>query len=101
MDISAIRYIQSDYIADALPVTSVDGDGTFDSIFQTALNMLDETNELQNEAESKEVQFMLGEADNSHDLQIAQMKANMALSYTVAIRDKVLEAYNNIMNMQM
>lgn len=101
MDISAISNIQSDYIAQATDKTAVDGDGSFDSIFAAALNMLNETNDLQNTAESMEIQFALGEADNTHDLQIAQQKANMALSYTVAVRDKVLEAYNSIMNMQM
>ena len=31
---------------------------------------------------------------------VYQQKANMALQYTVAIRDKALEAYKEIMNMQ-
>jgi flagellar hook-basal body complex protein FliE len=101
MDISAIRNVQSEYITQALADTSVDGDSSFDSIFSTAVNMLNETNDLQNTAESMEIQFALGEADNTHDLQIAQQKANVALSYTVAVRDKALEAYNSIMNMQM
>lgn len=101
MDISAIRNIQSDVVAQAVNENRVEGDSTFDSIFSTALGMLDETNQLQNEAESMEIQFALGLADNTHDLQIAQKKANTALAYTVAVRDKVLEAYNSIMNMQM
>ena len=70
------------------------------SVFQSALGMVDETNELQNSAESAEIQFSLGESTNTHDLQIAQEKANVALQYTVAVRDKVLEAYREIMNMQ-
>lgn len=101
MDISSIRNIQSDVVAQAAQQTKVNGDGTFDSIFSTALGMLDETNKLQNTAESLVIQFALGLADNTHDLQIAQKKANTALAYTVAVRDKVLEAYNSIMNMQM
>jgi flagellar hook-basal body complex protein FliE len=101
MDISAIQNIQSDYISQAVKESSVDADSSFDSIFSTALNMLNETNELQNTAESMEIQFALGEADNTHDLQIAQKKANTALAYTVAVRDKALEAYNSTINMQM
>ena len=101
MDISAIRNIQSEAISQAASQTKVQGDSTFDSIFSTALGMLDETNRLQNTAESMEIQFALGLADNTHDLQIAQKKASTALAYTVAVRDKVLEAYNSIMNMQM
>lgn len=101
MDIMQIRNIQSDYIRDAAPVGAVNADGSFDSIFAAALNMLKETSDLENDAHSKEIQFALGDADNAHDLQIAQKKANEALAYTVAVRDKVLEAYNSIMNMQM
>ena len=101
MDISSIRNIQSSAVVQAAQQAKVDGDSTFDSIFSTALGMLDETNQLQNTAESLEIQFALGLADNTHDLQIAQKKANTALAYTVAVRDKVLEAYNSIMNMQM
>ena len=101
MDISSIRNIQSNAVAQAAQRTKVGGDSTFDSSFSAALGMLDETNQLQNTAESLEIQFALGLADNTHDLQIAQKKANTALAYTVAVRDKVLEAYNSIMNMQM
>lgn len=101
MDISSINNIQSSAIAQATDQTKTDDDGAFDAIFSAALGMLNETNDLQNAAESMEIQFALGLADNTHDLQIAQKKANTALAYTVAVRDKVLEAYNNIMNMQM
>lgn len=101
MDISALRYVQSAPIQWAADQKKTDGDGAFDSVFATAMNMLDETNQLQNTAESLEVQFLLGEAENTHDLQIAQQKATTALDYTIAVRDKALEAYNSIMNMQM
>ena len=37
---------------------------------------------------------------NTHELGVYQQKANIALQYTVAIRDKALEAYKEIMNMQ-
>ena len=42
----------------------------------------------------------MGEATNTHDLQVAQYKANSALQFTVAVRDKLIEAYKEIMNMQ-
>ena len=38
--------------------------------------------------------------DNTLELMVAQNKANTAVSYIVAVRDKVLDAYNEIMNMQ-
>lgn len=74
-------------------------DNGFQDIFQSALNMVNETSDLQNRAEAAEIQFALGLSNNTHDLQIAQEKANVALQYTVAVRDKVVEAYKEIMNM--
>ena len=101
MDINAIRNIQSDYIREAAPKDVSAGDQTCGAFVNSARNVVNETNDLQNTAESLEIQFALGDADNTHDLQVAQQKANVALSYTVAVRDKVLDAYNTIMNMQM
>ena len=43
---------------------------------------------------------MLGYATNTHDLNAIQEKADIALNYTIAVRDKMIEAYKEIMNMQ-
>ncbi len=72
----------------------------FSSIFNAMIDSLNETNDLQNAAEEEEIRFALGESENTHDLLIAQTKANVALQFTVAVRDKMLEAYREIMQMQ-
>lgn len=77
----------------------VEKDNGFQSIFQSALDMVNGTSDLQNRAEAAEIQFALGLSNNTHDLQIAQEKANVALQYTVAVRDKVIEGYKEIMAM--
>ena len=56
-------------------------------------------NELKKQ-EQEEVKFALGISENTHDLAIAAAKANTALSYTVALRDKFLEAYKELMQIQ-
>lgn len=73
---------------------------TFDSVLSSVMNGLEETNSLQNKAESAEIQFALGESDNTHDLLIAETKASVALQYTVAVRDKLIDAYRELMQMQ-
>lgn len=100
--ISALTGVTSDYINEALGKSqdSEIRDNGFDSVLQSAINMLNETSYLQNKAEQAEIEFALGYSTNTHDLQIAQEKANIALQYTVAVRDKLLEAYNQIMNIQ-
>ena len=52
------------------------------------------------DAEDEKVKLAMGETENTHDLTIALQKASAAISYTVAIRDKFLESYRTIMNIQ-
>ena len=101
MDITSLTGISSDYIKSFAKENSLidTSDDSFSSALDSALSMLNETNDLQNKAESAEIQFALGDAENTHDLQIALQKANVALQYTVAVRDKMLDAYKEIMNM--
>ncbi len=72
----------------------------FESFLNTALDNIQTTNAYLSDAENQEILFALGEADSTHDLTIALEKASTALQYTVAIRDKVLEAYNSLMQIQ-
>lgn len=74
--------------------------GAFESIFNSAVNLINTTNDYSNAAEEEEIKFALGETDSIHDVQIAQQKANVSLQYTVAVRDALLNAYKEIMNMQ-
>jgi flagellar hook-basal body complex protein FliE len=72
----------------------------FEDMFQAAINMVNETNNLSNAAEEAEMAYSLGLMENTHDLQVAQEKANLSIQYTVAVRNQVLDAYKEIMNLQ-
>ena len=104
MDISSLYSIGSSYIQEAAKTANVvetDGESSFSAIYQSALEMLNETSALENSAQEEELKWAMGLTENAHDLTIAQSKASAALTYTVAVRDKVLDAYKEIMNMQM
>jgi len=73
---------------------------TFQDFYKSAMEMFDETNQLQKDAEKMSIDLALGKTDNLYDVMIAQEKASTALQYTVSIRDAVLDAYNEIMRMQ-
>lgn len=80
---------------------SEEASGTvFESFLNTAMNNINTTNSYLSNAENEEIRFALGETENTHDLTIALQKASTALQYTVAVRDKLLEAYKEIMQMQ-
>lgn len=102
MDIASLTGVDSSYIKNAaIENQSLQTeDASFSSVLQSAKDMLNEASDLQNEAEEAEMQFMLGYSTNTHDLQAAQTKADIALNYTIAVRDRMLEAYKEIMNMQ-
>lgn len=72
----------------------------FSAVFDSAVNSLNTTNKYLSDAENEEIKLALGQTDNTHDLAIALQKASTALQYTVAVRDRFLEAYKEIMNMQ-
>ena len=74
--------------------------GSFDSLLQSAMQMISETNQYSNEAAEAEMAYAMGLTNSTHDLQVAQMKANISLQYTVAIRNAVMDAYREIMQMQ-
>lgn len=105
MDVSMLTGVTPDYmniVAEATPLNQKadEADDSFASVLSAAMNVVKETNDLQNQAESAEIQFALGMADNPHDMQIAASKALSAVQYTQAVKDKLIEAYREIMNMQ-
>lgn len=106
MDISGILGLSTDSISSISGVTRADSakkaaeGNLFDSILNSAIDNLNTTNAYLSDAENEKMLFALGETENTHDLTIALQKASTALQYTVAVRDKFLEAYREIMNMQ-
>lgn len=81
--------------------SSTEAAGTFDSIYDSALGLVNDTNTYIQSAQKAETDFALGNLTSTSELSAAQQKANLSLQYTVAIRDKVVEAYREIMNMAM
>lgn len=105
MDISSISSISnvSDLTKNLLKTTSETQDNrnaTFEAMFQSALNMVNETNAYTDAAEQAEMDYAMGLTTSTHDLRIAQSKANISLQYTVAVRNAVLDAYKEIMQIQ-
>ncbi len=108
MDVNSISLLSNDYkLQPAAPKTdrtavgAVNENGqTFGDVLKGVMNVVDQTNALQVNAQNEEIKFALGEAEDTHDLMIAQRKALTALQYTVAVRDRFIQGYQEIMNMQ-
>lgn len=61
---------------------------------------LGEVNNLQKNSEAMTASFAAGETDNIHDVMIAAEKAKIAVNLTTAVQNKVIDAYNEIMRLQ-
>ena len=61
---------------------------------------LGEVNNLQKQSDDLAVKFAAGETDNIHAVLVAGEKADIAFQLATAIRSKILDAYQEIMRMQ-
>lgn len=85
---------------DSSTTATTNTENTFSAIFNQMVNLVGETDSLAAEAEAAEIEFSLGKADSTHEVTVAQQKALVSLQYTVAIKNALMDAYNEIMNIQ-
>jgi flagellar hook-basal body complex protein FliE len=72
-----------------------------DDFAQTLMDVLKEVNESQANAKQVGNDFMTGQQGvDYHDLMIAMERASVAMNLTVQVRNKLLEAYQEISRMQ-
>ncbi len=104
MDISSFYNLSSDAISEAAQRYASRRDDTssenFGGFFDKAIENLNTTNAYLSKAENEKIRWALGETENTHELTNALQKASTALSYTITVRDKLLEAYREILQMQ-
>lgn len=74
-------------------------DNVFDAFYQAAINLIEDTNQLELEADQKSLEFTMGKNVNIEDVLIAQEKANILLQFTIQVRNKAIESYKEIMRM--
>ena len=75
--------------------------GRIDKTFKNVLSKaVDEINESQGKADSQIEQLAAGKVENVHQAMIALEEANIVLQFTSQVRNKVVEAYQEIMRMQ-
>ncbi|MGB7604250.1 MAG: flagellar hook-basal body complex protein FliE [Lutisporaceae bacterium] len=60
---------------------------------------IQQVSDLQLESEKLNESMALGLTDNLHQVMIASEKAEMALQFTMQVRNKIMDAYQEIMRM--
>ncbi len=66
----------------------------------TLSDVLSEVNDLQLHSEDMLEQFAAGQVEHLHDVVIAQQEASIAMKLVQEMRDKLLQAYQEFMRMQ-
>ena len=72
--------------------------GEFQSVLSSAINSIES---LQNNAASSVQQFLTGQNEELHTTILATQKAELAFELGLQVRNKVVDAYQEIMKMQM
>ena len=71
--------------------------GSFRQLLEDSINQV---NDLQAQADVLAQDLATGKADNLHEVMLALNKASLALEFTLQVRNKVIEAYQEIMRTQ-
>ncbi len=95
IDPKVLNSIQSNHIGTTKTTekSSVD----FKNILMDALGEVDASEKT---AQAIDEQLAIGNVDNIHELRIEAMKADLTLNMAVEVRNKVIDAYNEIMRLQ-
>ena len=80
--------------------TAAAGSASGTGFAQSITGALDQLNQLHTTADGLAQQAAVGTLEDVHDYTIAATEANLATELTVAVRNKAVESFNEIMRMQ-
>jgi flagellar hook-basal body complex protein FliE len=81
-------------------VAQVGGSGDAGNFASALANGLEQVQDAQTKADDLAVKAATGSLTDVHDYMIASSEASLATQLTVAVRNKALDAFNEIMRMQ-
>jgi len=76
------------------------GKGKGASFMEHLQESVQEVNVMQKDADKMAVDVATGKSDNLHETMLAATKAELSFNLMVQVRNKVLEAYQEVMRMQ-
>ena len=80
-------------------IKNENANSVFEDFYKAAINLVEDTNKLELEADQKSLEFAMGKTGNIEEVLIAQEKANILLQFTIQVRNKAVESYKDIMRM--
>jgi len=95
--INSIQKPQKIHTTSQIPITPEETQGDFANALKEAIANV---NEAQLISDQKTTKLAHGEINDLHDVMISAQKASITLETTVQVQKKVIDAYNEIMRMQ-
>lgn len=77
-------------------VVVTEGQASFGELLNQAIQNV---NDLQKQSESAKIGLITGQVEDIHSVMIASEKASVALQLTMQMRNKVIDAYQEVMRM--
>ncbi len=100
-NISGINPIVTDTSIDNTKTTISESRGeSFDSFYTASMNMFNETNDMQIQANQAQMDYLTGKTDNMLGVIMSQERALSSLNFTVQVTNKMVEVYKQIMQIQ-
>lgn len=97
MAVQGVNLINSTIASPVKNVSNLNENINFKEVLLDALNNV---NTLEQESAKMTEDFIAGRTDDIHSVLIASEKATISLQFIMEVRNKVMEAYQEIMRMQ-
>jgi flagellar hook-basal body complex protein FliE len=94
------QQVAPDFSALAKNATKPDSSEEKMSFPQIFKEMVNNTNDLQSQAQDLAEKFALGEVTDVHEVMVAAEEAGVALDLVMEIRNKLIDAYQELMRLQ-
>lgn len=97
LKISSIKDISAFSLEGKKGINNEKAEKSFGDILKESIG---EVNRLQNDADKAARDLALGRAENIHDVMISMEKAGVSFRLMMQVRNKIIEAYQEVMRMQ-
>lgn len=96
--IQGVNWKDSNLLAENKNTLRLTGSESFDFALDAAKKLIETSKMAEADVTQKTIDFMSGENDNIVDLMVAQSKSNILLQYSMQVRNGLLSAYKEILN---
>ena len=96
--IQGVNWKDSNLLAKSEKTSRLTGSESFDLALDAAKKLIETSKMAEADVTRKTIDFMAGENDNIVDLMVAQSKSSILLQYSMQVRNGLLSAYKEILN---